>query len=153
MKHLIKLLHHHRFRLLIVVFGFLAVTLGLLIVPVESASASANILTIEDGIWWAVTTMTGVGFGDVYPVTTWGRGIGIVLEVLGVVVFGLIAGHIAVTLFRIQDDFYWRRLFHRLNAIETRLTHLEKQQEYLIKTNGQNSFSPSIESKPPPDSS
>ena len=77
--------------------------------------------------------MTGVGFGDVYPVTTWGRVLGAVLEVLGVVVFGLIVGHIAVVLFRIRDDFYWKRLFQRLDDIEERVMRLESGQKFMVR--------------------
>lgn len=107
--------------------------MGVLIVPIERSDPAANIKTVEDGIWWAVTTMTGVGFGDVYPVTFWGRVMGMGLEVLGVLVFGLIVGHIAVALFRVHDDFYWRRLFERLDRVEAKLDRLEKKQEYVVK--------------------
>jgi voltage-gated potassium channel len=37
-----------------------------------------------DGMWWAVTTMTTVGYGDVYPHTDSGRAIAIVLMVVGI---------------------------------------------------------------------
>ena len=56
-----------------------------------------------------------------------------VLEVCGVIVFGLIAGQIAVALFRIQDDFNWKRLFERMDGIEQRLDRMEKKQEFVVK--------------------
>jgi len=40
------------------------------------------------GLWWAVSTMTTVGYGDIFPVTTLGRILGAVIELLGV---GLVA--------------------------------------------------------------
>lgn len=133
MKSLTMLLHQHRFRLLVVLFLFLAIDLGLMIVPVEQGHPQANITSVEDGVWWSVTTMTGVGFGDLYPVTLLGRVLGVVLEVLGVVVFGLIVGHIAVALFRVRDDYYWKKLFRRLDAIEERVQKIEKSQKFVVE--------------------
>ena len=133
MKHIVELLRQHRFRVLLLTFVVMAAVLGFMIVPIESVSGTANIRSLSDGLWWSITTMTGVGFGDVYPVTTWGRVLGAVLEVLGVVVFGLIVGHIAVVLFRIRDDFYRKRLFQRLDDIEERVMRLESGQKFMVR--------------------
>ena len=42
------------------------------ILQVET-SANSNIKTAEDAIWWTYTTITTVGYGDKFPVTTEGR--------------------------------------------------------------------------------
>ena len=47
-----------------------------LLLDVERSSADANISDFGDAIWWAVTTMTTVGYGDHYPVTGIGRAVG-----------------------------------------------------------------------------
>ena len=39
--------------------------------------------TIFDGVWWAIITASTVGFGDFYPVTTWGRITAILLLLIG----------------------------------------------------------------------
>jgi voltage-gated potassium channel len=48
--------------------------------------------SIPAAMWWAVATLTTVGYGDIYPVTTWGRVLGSVIAVLGIGLFALPAG-------------------------------------------------------------
>jgi voltage-gated potassium channel len=62
---------------------------------VERAAARANITTFSDALWWAVSTITTVGYGDHYPVTAAGRAIGIVLMIAGVGIFGVVAASAA----------------------------------------------------------
>lgn len=58
----------------------------------EQQSPNANILTAEDAIWWSVTTITTVGYGDKYPVTTEGRIVAMILMVSGIGLFGVLSG-------------------------------------------------------------
>lgn len=74
--------------LLLVVFSAVA------ILQVETAPES-NIKTAEDAIWWAYVTITTVGYGDRFPVTTEGRLIASVLMTAGVGLFGTFAGYIS----------------------------------------------------------
>jgi voltage-gated potassium channel len=60
--------------------------------------AGGNIVTAEDAVWWSVTTITTVGYGDRYPVTTEGRMVAVGLMIVGVGVFGMISG-LAASLF------------------------------------------------------
>ena len=46
-------------------------------------------------MWWAVTTMTTVGYGDRFPVTTEGRLVGVFLMIAGIGVFGSFSGLVA----------------------------------------------------------
>lgn len=48
----------------------------------------SNIKTAEDAIWWSYVTITTVGYGDKYPVTTEGRVIAVILMTVGVGLFG-----------------------------------------------------------------
>ena len=56
---------------------------------VEGTSQADQFGTIPDSMWWAVETMTTVGYGDVYPKTPLGRFIGSIVAFLGVGLFAL----------------------------------------------------------------
>ena len=64
------------------------------VLHVETAPQS-NIATAEDAMWWALSTMTTVGYGDRFPVTTEGRAIAAVLMCAGVGMFGMFSGLLA----------------------------------------------------------
>lgn len=66
-----------------------------LVLQAERASPDANILTATDAIWWAYVTITTVGYGDRFPVTTGGRMVGILVLTTGVAVFATFAGPIS----------------------------------------------------------
>jgi voltage-gated potassium channel len=55
----------------------------------------ANIKTADDAIWWAFTTITTVGYGDRFPVTTAGRVVAVLLMTAGVGLFGVISATLA----------------------------------------------------------
>ncbi len=63
------------------------------ILQVETAD-NCNIKTAEDAIWWAFVTVTTVGYGDKYPITTEGRIIAAFLMVVGVGLFGTFTGFV-----------------------------------------------------------
>lgn len=127
-----RLIHHRPFRKALAGLATSCFLLGLLIVPVESAAPKKTITSTEEGLWWAVTTASGVGYGDFVPVTTGGRVIGGLLQVTGVVMFGLVIGIIGITLNKRQEEYYWFRLFDRLNQLETQIQNLEKETKFLV---------------------
>ncbi|PSO84547.1 MAG: potassium channel protein [Cyanobacteria bacterium QS_7_48_42] len=51
--------------------------------------------SIPAAMWWGVITLTTVGYGDVYPVTTLGKLLGAALAILGIGIFALPAGILA----------------------------------------------------------
>ena len=51
--------------------------------------------SLWDGIWWAVVTVTTVGYGDIYPKTVQGRLIGMVLMFVGIGFLSLLTAAVA----------------------------------------------------------
>ena len=64
---------------------------------VEGNNAEANIHTASDAVWWSYVTVTTVGYGDRFPVTNYGRLVGVALLSIGVGLFGVITGFLANT--------------------------------------------------------
>lgn len=79
----------------------LAITMGMLIFAsgviyfIENKAQPEAFSSIPAAMWWAVATMTTVGYGDVYPITTLGKIFGGFISILGLGTFGLPVGIIA----------------------------------------------------------
>jgi voltage-gated potassium channel len=61
----------------------------------ERDADGALITSFGDAMWWACTTMTTVGYGDTYPVTTTGRFIGVGLMIGGIALLGTVTATFA----------------------------------------------------------
>jgi hypothetical protein len=127
-RHLLK---QRKFRQLLLSLAVVSVFLGLLVVSVEKEIG--NIKTIPEGLWWAATTVTAVGYGDYVPVTGPGRVIGVALEVVGVVMFGLLIAIISTSMNRSQEEYYWKKLFDRLDGVDSELKTLKKHTDFMLK--------------------
>jgi voltage-gated potassium channel len=116
--------------------GLVYVLLAALIVIVGAAGlvtiaerdvADSTIHTFPDGLWWAVVTVTTVGYGDTYPKTDVGRGIGVALMLIGVGLFGVIAANLAAIFVGEKDDLVLieiRSLKAQLGRMESDLAQL-----------------------------
>jgi voltage-gated potassium channel len=71
------------------------ISASIAILHLEKSVPGANITTPEDALWWACTTITTVGYGDRYPITTEGRVVAALLMLAGVGLFGTLAGCVA----------------------------------------------------------
>lgn len=72
-----------------------ALCASLAVLDAERHHPNATITTFPDALWWTLTTMSTVGYGDRYPVTTEGRLVAALLMVGGIALLGVITGTIA----------------------------------------------------------
>ena len=67
------------------------------------AGANPNVHSLWDSFWWTIVTITTVGYGDIYPVTTGGRILAIFLMLGGIATFSAITANIAAYLIQQKD--------------------------------------------------
>lgn len=70
----------------------------------ERTVEGSNIKTFSDGLWWAVTTVTTVGYGDRYPTTTEGRLLAVLLMITGISLVGVITASVAAWFVKLSQD-------------------------------------------------
>ncbi|WP_240139548.1 potassium channel family protein [Streptomyces sp. MUM 178J] len=73
----------------LLIFGALAV------LEVERHAPGASIQSLGDALWWAFTTMTTVGYGDMAPTTGVGRILAVGLMLSGIALLGVVTANIA----------------------------------------------------------
>lgn len=97
-RHLAKHVYRNRaygtFTTVAIIAVLLVLTSSIAILQVEK-DPNSNIQGPEDALWWSYVTMTTVGYGDRYPVTSEGRLIAAVLMTAGVGLFGTFTGLVA----------------------------------------------------------
>lgn len=68
----------------------------------EQGNPKANIVNYPDAVWWAFVTITTVGYGDYYPVTTLGRSMAVILMFFGLGIIGVLASYLSTTFISLQ---------------------------------------------------
>lgn len=86
--------------LAIIILAFSSV----LVLQFESGSSEAKILNGRDAFWYSIVTITTVGYGDFYPVTTGGRVTAMLIMIAGVGIIGALASLMSNLLIGSQAD-------------------------------------------------
>ncbi|NQW22674.1 MAG: ion transporter [SAR202 cluster bacterium] len=68
------------------------------VLTIEQDQPGATITTFPNALWWAVVTVTTVGYGDIVPVSAAGRGIAFLLMLGGIAFFSGITANLASVL-------------------------------------------------------
>jgi voltage-gated potassium channel len=83
---------------------FIAYISAVQITITERAVEGSNIKNFGDGLWWAITTVTTVGYGDRYPTTTEGRFLAVLLMLMGISLVGVITASVAAWFVKLSAD-------------------------------------------------
>ncbi len=70
----------------------------------ERSVEGSNIKNFHDGLWWAVTTVTTVGYGDRYPTTAEGRILAVILMITGISLVGVITASVAAWFVKMSQE-------------------------------------------------
>jgi voltage-gated potassium channel len=113
--------------------AFLSATLMAVLVIIFSCivvlncetAENSNIKTASDALWWSAATVTTVGYGDHYPVTTAGRIVGVVLMLVGIGLFGTFTAFVA-SLFVQQDNKQLEALTQEVKLLREKLESLDR---------------------------
>jgi voltage-gated potassium channel len=113
----------------ILLTSILLVTFSSVAILITEDRPGSNIKTAEDAVWWSVSTMTTVGYGDKYPTTTEGRIVAMALMLSGVGLFGALSGLVASFFLGQRENVSseLKNILARLEALDQKLATLQKE--------------------------
>jgi voltage-gated potassium channel len=125
--------HHSLFRVLIAAAGTLFLGAWLVLLFEENAKGS-NIHSYPEALWWAIVTVTTVGYGDRYPVSAGGRAVAVVLMLVGIGLIGVLTATVASVFVKEHTDANkavftkgHEELGQQLSVISDRLADVERR--------------------------
>jgi voltage-gated potassium channel len=95
--------HHSLFRVLIAAAATLFLGAWLVLLFEENAKGS-NIHDYSDALWWAIVTVTTVGYGDRFPMTGGGRTVAVILMLVGIGLIGVLTATVASVFIKEHTD-------------------------------------------------
>jgi voltage-gated potassium channel len=136
-----RAVRRRRFRKILGALILISLALGIIVVPIEQLSGHPNVKihTLFDGLWWAVQTVTTVGYGDYVPVSVAGRVVGMILQLVGGLAFGIVIAIISVELTNAEEHYYWKRTMTRLDRIEKHLEEVSRHSRFLVRSEQESS--------------
>jgi voltage-gated potassium channel len=114
-----KSLHYVLLAVITIIFACSALVLSF-----EAHAKGSNIHNFGDALWWAVVTVTTVGYGDKYPVTGGGRGVAAILMFVGIGLIGVLTATVASFFVEQTADDDRSELLERLDRMESMLNEL-----------------------------
>lgn len=99
-----RLLRRHAARFALGMAALTWLTSAVAFTLVEDVGEGRRISSFFDALWWSTTTITTVGYGDVFPVTAAGRLVGGVTMLVGISAFAVVTAKVAELLVRNPPD-------------------------------------------------
>lgn len=117
-------LRHHSLARVMVGATVLLFVGAWIVLEYERRAVGANIHNYPDALWWAIVTVTTVGYGDRYPVTTGGRVVAVVLMLIGIGLIGVLTATVASVFVKEHTDSVKDDAGQRHDEISARLDRL-----------------------------
>jgi voltage-gated potassium channel len=124
-----ELLTHRGLHYVLLAVALVVFACSGLVLSFEGNAPGSNIHNLGDALWWAIVTVTTVGYGDRYPVTAGGRGVAVVLMLVGIGLIGVLTATVASYFVEEQANKGNAKLSERLDRIETMLAKLTGKDE------------------------
>ncbi len=96
---------------------------------VESQHPDSQINSMLDAVWWTVSTVTTVGYGDIVPVTDAGKIVAIFFMFFGISVLGIFLSVLGTRFYKHRFEKEEKEISHAQRLILDRMDDLEKNQE------------------------
>ncbi|MGI8589371.1 MAG: potassium channel family protein [Chloroflexia bacterium] len=104
------------------------------LVYIFERNSGGSIKDFPDALWWAMATITTVGYGDVTPITPEGRGLGVFLMLVGIVFFSILTANLAAYFVEGGKKDDKASLENKLDTLLARLEVLEDSLARLTNT-------------------
>jgi voltage-gated potassium channel len=111
-------------------FRFAALLTLLVVViagAVESLVDTKDFASTWDGIWWAVVTVTTVGYGDVTPTTVEGRIVAMVVMLFGIGFLSVLTATVASRFVKTERGDETEEILAALTRLESEVAELKQQ--------------------------
>ena len=103
----------------LLVYGIGLVIIAATVVASVEGGENASIQSFPDALWWAVVTITTVGYGDMVPVTAVGRAVGFILMLGGIAFFSGLTANFASFLVRGHGDPHQKALTELISEVNS----------------------------------
>ena len=117
-----SILTHHGLHYVLLAVVLLVFVAAALEKAFEASVKGSNIHTYADALWWAVVTVTTVGYGDKFPVSAAGRGVAVVLMLAGIGLVGVVTATVASFFIEERQNDTLLQVEARIERIESLLT-------------------------------
>jgi voltage-gated potassium channel len=112
---------HNGFHFVVLAAATIVFACAGLVTFAERSARGSNIHDFGQGLWWAIETVTTVGYGDRYPTTPFGQGVAVLLMLVGIGLIGTLTATVAS--YFVQE---------KANATEDRLERIEGMLAQLV---------------------